>query len=217
VKIFSGRAKISGLTLVEVLVVILVIMVLAMMILPQFAGSHKSPLVACLNNLKQVDLSFQIYSTDNGGKFPFQVPMTNGGTLEFIYTDHAYPHFQKIAKILTVPKILACPLDKERYAATNFEELNDLNISYFLNIDVSTNIPSRSILAGDRFLQMNGQPVKAGLFVLTTNLNMSWTPDLHLGCGNLAFSDGHVEVFRQDRLSSILQNQLGGTNRFAVP
>jgi prepilin-type processing-associated H-X9-DG protein len=216
-KTLSAKVKISGLTLVEVLVVLAVLFILAAMILPQLAGSHKSPLMGCLNNLKQVDLAFQIYTSDNGGKFPIKVPVTNGGTMEFIYSGHTFPHFQKISAILHTPQILACPLDNERHAATNFEALNDLNISYFLNADISINNPSHSILAGDRFLQANGQQVKPGLFTLTTNFNMSWTPDLHIGRGNLAFADGHVEVSKKDDLNSTLQNQSLATNRLCVP
>lgn len=216
-KTLLGKGKVIGLTLIEVLVVLAVLFILAAMILPQLAGSHKSPLISCLNNLKQIDLAFQIYTTDNGGIFPIKVPVTNGGTMEFIYSGHTFPHFQKISAILYTPKILACPLDNKRHTATNFEALNDLNISYFLNAEVTTNNPSHSILAGDRFLRANGQQVKPGLFTLTTNLNMSWTPDLHLNKGNLAFADGHVEFSKTDNLNSTLQNQPFATNRFCVP
>jgi len=216
-KTLSAKAKISGLTLIEVLVVLAVLFILAAMLLPNLAHSGKSPLISCLSQLKQIDLGFQIFATDNGGEFPMLKSVTNGGTMEFIYSDHVFPHFQKISSLLVQPKLLACPIDKTRQAATNWEALNDLNISYFLNADASTNNPSHSILAGDRFLQANGQQVKSGLFTLTTNLNMSWTPDLHLGRGNLAFADGHVEISKMDSLNSTLQNQPLATNRFCVP
>jgi prepilin-type processing-associated H-X9-DG protein len=214
-KTLSAKAKISGLTLIEVLVVLAVLFILAAMLLPNLAGSHKAPLISCLNQLKQIGLGFQISATDNGGKFPIQKSVTNGGTMEFIYSDHVFPHFQKISSLLVQPKLLACPLDNTRQAATNWEALNDLNISYFLNADVS--MTAHSILTGDRFLQANGQQVKPGLFILTTNLNMSWTPELHLGKGNLAFADGHVEISKMDSLNSTLQNQPLATNRLCVP
>jgi prepilin-type N-terminal cleavage/methylation domain-containing protein len=44
-KTISAKAKIRGLTLVEVLVVLAVLFVLATMLLPNLAGSHKSPLI----------------------------------------------------------------------------------------------------------------------------------------------------------------------------
>lgn len=216
-KTLSAKGKISGLTLIELLVVIAVIAVLYAMLLPHLSGSHKSRLIMCVNQLKQIDLGFQLSASDNGGEFPIQKSVVNGGTMEFIYSDHVFPHFQRISSLLVEPKLLACPLDYSRQAATNWEVLNDLNISYFLNADISTNNPSHSILSGDRHLQVSGQPVKVGLFILTTNLNVSWTPDLHAKHGNLAFVDGHVEISKSETLNSIIQQQPFATNRFCIP
>jgi prepilin-type processing-associated H-X9-DG protein len=216
-KTLSAKAKTSGLTLVELLAVICVIAILTAMLLPAHTGPKHAPQIVCMNNLKQIDIGFIIYADDNGGKFPMQVSVTNGGTMEFIYSDHTFPHFQKLSKILPNLNDFVCPLDKARHAATNYEALNDLNISYFLNVDASTNNPSHSILAGDRFLQANGQQVKPGLFILTTNLNMSWNPDLHGGGGNVAFADGHAEFNNRGALNSIVQQQPLATNRLSVP
>lgn len=216
-KTLPGKRNLSGLTQIEVLVVICVIAILAAMLLPYLSGSHKSRLIMCVSQLKQIDLGFQISATDNGGIFPIQKSVSNGGTMEFIYSDHVFPHFQKISKLLVQPKLLACPLDNSRQAATNWEVLNDLNISYFLNADISTNNPSHTILSGDRHLQVAGQPVKSGLFILTTNLNMSWTPNLHAKHGNLAFVDGHVEISTKETLNSYIQQQPLATNRLCVP
>jgi prepilin-type processing-associated H-X9-DG protein len=116
-----------------------------------------------------------------------------------------------------MPKILTCPFDKSRSAATNWEGLNDLNISYFLNADLSTNSASHSILGGDRHLEDNGQALKPGLFLLTTNSCMSWIPNIHAKHGNLAFVDGHVEITKTETLNSILQQQPSVTNRLCMP
>lgn len=216
-KSLSGKAKIGGLTLIEVLVTLAVLAVVAAVLLPTLSGSHKSPLFACMNQLRQIDLGFQISASDNGGTFPIQRSVTNGGTMEFIYSDHVFPHFQKISSLLVQPKLLACPLDKGRLAATNWEALNDLGVSYFMNADISTNNPSHAILSGDRHLQAGGQSVKPGLFILTANLDISWKPDVHSKHGNLAFVDGHVETSKTDNLKSIIQNQPLATNRLCVP
>ena len=85
-----------------------------------------------------------------------------------------------------------CPSDSSRHAATNYETLSDQNISYFVNVDATTNKPSNSILSGDRFLVANGQPVKPGLFIVTSNLNIGWMPNIHLGRGSLSFANGQV-------------------------
>ena len=216
-KTLPRKGKVSGLTLLEVLLVLAVLFILAAMILPLLGGSHKSQLIVCVGQLKQIDLGFQISATDNGGSFPIQKSVTNGGTMEFIYSDHVFPHFRKISSLLVQPKLLACPLDKTRQAAANWEALNDLNIGYFLNADISTNNSSHSILSGDRHLQVSGQSVRPGLFILTTNLNMSWKPAVHSKHGNLAFVDGHVEISKTETLSSTIQQQPLATNQLCVP
>ena len=218
-KTLSDKAKISGLTLVEVLVVIFILAVLVILVLPALShvGGGPSKMFKCMSNLKQIDIGFQISASDNGGIFPIQKSVANGGTMEFIYSDHVFPHFQKISKLLVQPKSLACPLDISRQAATNWEVLNDLNISYFLNADASTNNPSQAILSGDRHLEVGGQPVKSGLFILTTNMNMGWTPDSHANRGNLAFVDGHVEYSTTEILNSYIKQQPLATNRLCVP
>jgi len=203
-KTTSDKGKISGLTLIELLVVLAVIAVLAAMLLPALTGGGPSKMGKCMNNLKQIDLGFLWFAGDNHGRFPMQIPVTNGGTMEFVYSEHTFPHFQKLKSYRLEPRFFVCPFEIYRQAAVSYEALNDLNISYFLNADASMNSPSSSILAGDRFLQASGQPVQPGLFVLTTNLNVSWTPDFHVRGGVLAFADGHAEFSRGDKLNALI-------------
>jgi prepilin-type processing-associated H-X9-DG protein len=113
---------------------------------------------------------------------------------------------------------LICPAETRRSGVTNFNNLTRNNLSYFLNGDVSlSNLPNASISAGDRNLQANGQPVSPGLFVLTTNLDVSWTHELHRIGGNVAFADGHVEFSRTTGLNALVQRQSIATNRLLVP
>jgi hypothetical protein len=82
---------------------------------------------------------------------------------------------------------------------------------------VTTNNPSHSILAGDRNLQTYGQPVKSGLFFLSTNFDTGWTHDLHFHGGDLAFADGHVQFVKANDLNSFVQMQPLTTNRLCIP
>ena len=221
-KTLSAKAKSSGLTLVEVLVVIFVISLLAALLLPASVGGPRRAYRAeCMNNLKQIDLGFILYANDNGEKYPIQVAAKDGGTMEFIHTGHVFPHFEKLRKYVPgsgLFKMLVCPTDKTRKAATSYEALNDLNISYFLNADdFSSNHPSQTIFAGDRDLALNRQPVKAGLLTVTTNADLNWTGELHPQGGNVAFLDGRVEWNKIDTLNSLFQHQPLATNRLCVP
>ena len=213
----SAKAKISGFTLIELLAVLAILAILAALLLP--AGTHggKARIPWCMNNQKQIDLGFLMYAGDNNGKLPMQFSTTNGGTMEFVRSGNVFPHIQKLSGYFNQnTHLLLCPSDIERHAATNFETLNDLNISYFLNADVSTNNPSASILTGDRNLEAVNWPVKSGIFVLTTNIYMRWTDDLHTRRGCLSFADGHVQLVSTN-LNSIIRSQPFATNRLCVP
>ena len=74
-------------------------------------------------------------------------------------------------------------------------------------------------LSGDRNLAFNGQPIKPGLFALTTNNPaISWTKTTHKSCGNILLSDGSVQTFTSHQLSLAARDQGGeATNRRAIP
>jgi prepilin-type N-terminal cleavage/methylation domain-containing protein len=216
-KTLSAKAKISGFTLTELLVVICVIAVLVALLLPALSRAHIKGGPTCMNNLKQIDLGFLLWAGDNNGIFPWQISNTNGGTMEYAARGYAAPNFQILSDLTKWTQVFICPADKTKTAADDYTHFNNQNVSYFVNVDAVTNNPSFSILAGDRNLQANGQPVKPGLFELATNLEMSWTRELHLGGGCLAFEDGHIEFVRTNNLNSFVQQQRLATNRLCVP
>src|SRR6266511_3181826 len=69
-----------GFTLIELLVVIAIIGILAGLLLPVLGRSKaKAKSIQCLSNLKQVGLGFRMWSDENGHRFPWQVPVAEGG------------------------------------------------------------------------------------------------------------------------------------------
>src|ERR1022692_1906305 len=72
----GARCSAGAFTLVELLLVIAVIAVLAALLMPALATVQaKSKRVACLDNLKQSALSFQMYTADNDGKLAQNYPL----------------------------------------------------------------------------------------------------------------------------------------------
>ena len=68
----STGARFSGFTLIELLVVIAIIAILAAMLLPVLTRAKQQGQSAyCKNNLKQMGLALQVYTTDNNSKYPF--------------------------------------------------------------------------------------------------------------------------------------------------
>jgi len=210
-KTLSGKARTSGLTLIEALVVVAILAVLVTLLLPALTHGGRALVPRCMSNLRQIHLGGVLYASETDGKFPMapsaeNAPSWNGGVS---------PHIQKISKHIFGHNLI-CPADIERHATATLETLTDLNISYFLNVDVSTNNPAISILAGDRNLEAVNQPVKPGLFILSTNIYMRWTDEIHRRRGCFVFEDGHVQLVGTN-LNSVIRNQQLATNRLCVP
>jgi prepilin-type N-terminal cleavage/methylation domain-containing protein len=214
-KMRLAREANRAMTLLEVLVVIAVVLVLIATLLPALSGSHRPTGPMCMNNVKQIEIGFIMCIQDNYGKIPIQTSVTNDGTMEYLERNQTFPHYQKIALYIRNPSLLVCPDDKERHAAENFEHLTDTNISYFLNADVTTK--SASIMSGDRHLQANGNPVRHGTFTVTSNLDLSWTSQMHSGRGVLGFADGRAQLFRATDLNLLFQRQGLATSRLSIP
>jgi competence protein ComGC len=134
----SPRTKsTSAFTLIELLVTIACVLAMAAIFLPTLARSKaRASGWNCLGSLKQIGLSFRSWAWDNGDHLPMQVSVTNGGTMELVASGLVFPHFRVVSNELSTPRILVCPIDKNRTSATNFEsDLKDRNLSYFINVD----------------------------------------------------------------------------------
>src|ERR1051325_2205946 len=163
----------QALTLIEVLIVISVLFVLMVVFLlarPRATCCR----INCMNNLKQIGLSFRTWAMDNKDQFPMQIGVTNGGTMELVNGGNVFPHFLVMSNELSTPKVLVCPEEKEgaRQMANTFTMpansagaiplTNDNNVSYFVGVDADESQPT-VLLAGDRNLTFNGQAARHGL------------------------------------------------------
>jgi len=227
-------------TLIELLVILFTVAVIACFLIPAIVREpRRSKTVACVNNLKQVGLAFRVWSIDNGDLFPMGISTngvvtnypasitppvaahseTNGpGSKEFIDSGLAYVHLQLLSNELGVPNVLVCPNDKAKTIATNFySALTDKNVSYFVGTDANDPFPNM-LLSGDRHLAFGNQPLKTGLFVLTTNNPaLSWAGTSHGPFGNVGLADGSVQTFSSRRLAEAARYQELATNRLAIP
>jgi prepilin-type processing-associated H-X9-DG protein len=203
-------------TLIELLVVIAVLFILAAMIDwgPTTKAKAKAQRIYCVNNLKQVTLSFRVWQEDHQGRFPMAVGVTNGGTLEWVEGGNALKHLLVISNELAFPKVLTCPSDK-RIAATNFTDLKNENLSCFVGLDANTAEP-QMFLVGDRNIT-NGLIPRRTVLTLPPDRPAGWTDAMHVKQGNVGWADGSVHSFATLNLQEALKHTDDATNRIALP
>jgi hypothetical protein len=211
----SDGKPLAALTLVEVLVLIGVVVTLFAVFMPAlFDRPVKAPRIKCAYHLKQIGLAFRIFANDHHETFPMEIPVRDGGTKELVEFGLVLPHLLVISNELTVPTLLICPSDT-RTAASNFGELRDRHISYFVGLDARQS-NSQSLLAGDRNIT-DGSPGTNRMLSLATARPVGWTGEIHKHAGNLLLGDGSVQQVDSAGLQQTLRDSGVATNRLAIP
>jgi prepilin-type processing-associated H-X9-DG protein len=223
----TRASALRAFTRVELLVVLAVLGLLVLLLLPvQARAKAHTQRIGCIGRLKNIGLSFRIFTTDCGGLYPFQISTngtiaTNhpvfraGGTLEFAQDSaSAWRHFVSISNELGSPVIVRCPADKQRVATRNWAEFtNNQFLSYTVGLSASEDRP-QTILSCDRNLVVNGASVSNALVSLRANRNdkVVWDQRIHVNAGNLLFGDGSVEQVTSGQLRGRIEDAVLAAN-----
>src|SRR4051794_10082441 len=196
-KLIRGPRKLSGLTMIDVLVIVATLG-LAAVIVPALHHPKGCPRPACLNNLKQIGLAFRMWSNDHEDRFPWKD--TNAAA-----TALAPYEYCLMAKMeLNSPKVLVCPFDNGRTRTSVFDQtFSDQNLSYFLCLDADETKPN-TLLSGDRSLSTN-KTMLSGLITLRDSKHVNWSPGIHEDGGNLGFADGSAQFVTSRSLPKMMK------------
>ncbi len=213
----------SNFTLIELLVVIAIIAILAALLLPALnLAKEKSYAVVCIGNLKQNNIAFQMYATDDSESIVHLMRWGPGPNHEF-WQQRLYN-----SGSISAQETFTCPsMSNERY------DPSDIYTAYGAIIDptsppgLSINMVQTSGPSDTRFFRLNrlrspdtvalivdssdGDAIvdahinPKGTYQVTRIWKTASTPGdrvhlRHARRANVAYADGHVEASDSDRL-----------------
>ena len=214
--------RFAAFTLIELLVVIAIIAILAALLLPALSrAKSKAQTIQCLNNAKQLQLAYELYSTDNGDRLmdntvngvasPGDQAWIKGNVQQYVadYVDHPrqgvlFPYNASLG-------IYHCPASRAFVKGLGWGSVQvPHNRSYSVSVWLGSNptlangIAQRysSIRSPSRtssFIEENQISIDNGAIGFNrTNVGGVWNlvANRHGSAGNLAFLDGHSETFR---------------------
>jgi prepilin-type processing-associated H-X9-DG protein len=208
------------------MLVVITVLGLLIAIAPRsYERPNKAQAVRCMSNLKQIALGLNMFAVDHGNEFPPCVSVTNGGSMELLAQAGPAAHFRTLSNnVSSNLDVWVCPTDRRKQGAASYSDFGDKNLSYFLNLNAAPVAANAQFLfvAGERHLEVNGYPIKPGLFRLAPNDLVGWTRELHPSArqsssGSMVFVDGHVEFLRRQRILGAVNGESQGTNLLAVP
>lgn len=175
------------------------------------------PRIVCVNNVKQIGLAYRVWEGDNNDTFPMGISETNGGAMELFSSTNAWRFFQVMSNELSTPKVLWCPAetDRNRFVGTNFEWLNNSNLSFFVGLVTNDSDP-QMILSGDHNIT-NGTALKNGVLGLTASRPTGWTAEMHDKIGNIGLADGSVQQVNTAGLQTAVAHSGVATNSLLMP
>jgi prepilin-type N-terminal cleavage/methylation domain-containing protein len=223
-KMASARPG-RGFTLIELLVVIAIIAILAALLLPVLSRAKgRAQAVSCINNLKQLETCWQLYTDDHNGYVPpnrSELVDTWRSTPDSWIGGSSAPRdtdFTAIQQGLLFKydynrslALYHCPADGSKVVLADGTQTGQLRTrSYSMSgcVGGRTNEVQNTVLRADAipnpaqifvFIDEHEDSIDDAHFLTWPNPDDRWVnlpADRHAQCGVLSFADGHVEKWK---------------------
>ncbi|MFC1667918.1 DUF1559 domain-containing protein [Chlamydiota bacterium] len=128
--------KKSGLTIMELVIVLVITILLSMIILPVLKTMRKSgDKATCVNNLKQIGIAFSVYRSDYNGFIPASYWWNSAGSEEDTWDNILLSYIDK-DPTLSTPRIYLCPTYIKQhpdFKAASPPHISDIKRTYGMN------------------------------------------------------------------------------------
>jgi prepilin-type N-terminal cleavage/methylation domain-containing protein/prepilin-type processing-associated H-X9-DG protein len=210
-------------TLIELLVVIAIIAILAALLLPVLSRSKVTAQGAqCMNNHRQLILTWMLYYEDNGGRLPHPAEWVVGDMTDPFDATNASllidPRESTFARYITNPTLYKCPGDRSdlvRSVSMNWR-MNATSEGGWLNgggaqyerfktisqirtpVQIFVILDERSDTINDAnfCVDMSNTGDADGIGPANPYWMIDYPASYHNGSGRFSFADGHVEGHR---------------------